>query len=208
MRISFVRRSSATISGDFEGEAAAKKSVSPPSDRMLPQRRIRNRQSGLLPRLCAQQHHAVEPVLIDKACDAIIRKKRVTRISKQPLRHADLAFDLENWTDGPISLRVQVPPTGAIRNEVERSIRRPFGLENRIRSPSPRRGGHWKQMRQPQDLRPTIRYHPTAFEDGASRSMRAFLPSDADARKRIEVIAGQNDFGLARTIGRQAPRSR
>ena len=58
--------------------------------------------------------------------------ERVGREAEHPLRDAEFSGTLANRFDLAVAKTVEIPKIGAIRDEVERSVGTPFGLEYRF----------------------------------------------------------------------------
>src|SRR5688500_13630031 len=68
--------------------------------------------------------------------DAIVGDKRVGHHAERPLWLTEFGVHQAYGLDVGAPPSVEVPPTGAVRDEIQRAVRRPLGLEDRFAWPA------------------------------------------------------------------------
>jgi len=72
-------------------------------------------------------HNFSDPVLVH-AYDVVCRFKGVGRYAEDPLRSTEVGFHIAQGLNLSIKPAIEIPPTRAVRNEVQNSRSRPFWL--------------------------------------------------------------------------------
>ena len=136
------------------------------------------------------------------ACDPAVVEERVRRDAEHPLWPAELRIHRADRVHLALDLAIQVPPAGAVRDEVQDTIRTPLRLEDRLRCRLPGDeafAGHRPgrvEFRDPQlgAVPREVRQIP-----GEPRELGAV---GRDARRREEVAAVHDDRRITGTVRR------
>ena len=130
--------------------------------------------------------------------------ERPRRRPEDPLRTAELRRHRVDGFHPSVAETIEIPPTGAIRHEVQRAVGRPPGLEDRLAAAAGR------QCRRPDPaVRADVRGPQLGAVPGhvgmAPRQPRQTRAVGTEARARIEIVTrGDHRDRRRRTVQRQA----